>query len=131
MKLPEGTTLYHMSKVDRIRQLLPFFRGKSAKGYMYDKPRIYFTIRKNMPKIMADYKANEKMHIYECKEKINYAFVDPMLWGHVSGAVYVETDKPIEVEEVKKNKESIKESEEIDFENLFNFVTENGLILDE
>lgn len=137
MQLPEGVTLYHMSKVDRIKELIPFFRGKSVKGYMYDKPRIYFTIKKNMPKIMADYKAKEKMHMYICKEKIKYAFVDPLLWGYASGAVYIETDKPIKVDEVNDNKE-IKEKndkalkeQEFDLDNFLDFVTENGLILDE
>lgn len=111
MTLPEGTALYHMSKVAGITELKPFFRGKAAKGYKYDKPRIYLTIRKNMPKIMADYKAGEKMHMYLVKEPIKNVFVDPMLWGYASGAVYIETNRPIKVEEItdKKKAEDIKQ----------------------
>ena len=141
MELPEGATLYHMSKVDGIKELIPVFRGKSAKGYMYDKPRIYFTVKKNMPKLMADYGAGEKTNMYVCKENIKYAFVDPLLWGHISGAVYVETNKPIKVDQIndkdkaaelkRKNDEALEESTEFDFEDFFSFVNENGLILNE
>ena len=133
MELPEGTKLYHMSKVAGIKELIPFFRGKSERGYKYDKPRIYFTVRKNMPKIMADYTGKEKMHMYLCKENIKSVFVDPMLWGYASGAVYVETNKPIKVEEVdrfkpEKDDEKIDESA-FDIDDFLGFVTENGLIL--
>ena len=44
--LPEGVALYHMSKIGGIKKLKPTFRGKSERGYLYDKPRIYFTINK-------------------------------------------------------------------------------------
>ena len=100
--LPEDTILYHMSKVDGITELNPYFRGKAAKGYLYDKPRVYFTIRKNMPKFLADYKWNEKLNIYVCKEKIQQAYVDPLVWTNFQGALYVETDKPIKVEKLDK-----------------------------
>jgi len=139
IQLPEGTVLYHLTKVDGIQELIPAFRGKSVKGYMYDKPRIYFTIRKNMPKLMADYKASEKMNMYVCKEKLKNVFVDPLLWGYASGAVYVETNRPVKVEKVDKSKaEELKEKNDdafdesaFDFEDFFGFVSENGLILTE
>lgn len=149
MELPEGTALYHMSKVGGITELKPFFRGKAAKGYKYDKPRIYLTIRKNMPKIMADYKAGEKMHMYLVKEPVKNVFVDPMLWGYTSGAVYVETNRPLKVEEItnKKKADEIKEKndealaeavilEEVegeipfDIDHFSNFITESGLIIE-
>lgn len=148
MELPEGTTLYHMSKVGGITELLPFFQGKAAKGYLYDKPRIYFTIRKNMPKFLADYKFNEKLHMYVCKEKIKYVYVDPLVWSNIQGAVYVETNKPIKVEEVTKSsinrimnmitggkkddsKEEPVEESAFDIDHFMGFVTENGLIPEE
>ena len=140
IKLPEGTVLYHMSKVGGIKNLLPFFRGKSEKGFMYDKPRIYFTIRRHMPRFLADYKMNDKLYMYKCKENINYAYVDPLVWSNVQGAIYVETNKPIAVEEITKNDiekekeespENKNESTKIDFEDFYKFVSENGLILDQ
>lgn len=150
IQLPENITLYHMSKTKGIKNLLPFFRGKAVKGFLYDKARIYFTIRRHMPKFLADYKMNDKLHVYKCKEKIQYAYVDPLVWSNLQGAVYVETNKPIPVDEIDNRKEvdeikekekkldekessssSKNESTEIDFDNFFNFVTENGLILDE
>lgn len=121
--LDDDTVLYHMSKVAGIKELQPVFRGKSARGFLYDKHRIYFTIRKNMPKAFADYKPNEKMHIYVCKEKIRKVFVDPLVWNATMGAVYVETTKPIPVEELTKSNSSLfslpKKTEVITNEGMF------------
>lgn len=109
--LDDSVKLYHMSKIDNITELKPCFRGKSERGYLYDKPRIYFTIRKNMTKLMADYKLNTKMYMYECKEKIRYAYVDPLLPSKIlSGAIYVETTKPIRVEKINPKDKNISES---------------------
>ncbi len=111
--LPDGMKLYHMSKVPNIKELIPVFRGKSAKGYIYDKPRVYFTIHKEMPKFLADYKLSEKMHKYECKENIRDVYVDPLVWnGNIQGAVYVVTNKPIPVEEMGIKKEGTPSEEE-------------------
>ena len=103
ISLPKGVKLYHMSKVDNIKELIPVFRGKSERGYLYDKPRIYFTIRKNMPKFLADYKLTQKMNLYLCKQDIKEVYVDPLVWNYTQGAVYIETNKPISVEELRKN----------------------------
>ena len=142
MKLPEDTKLYHMSKVAGIKALKPVFRGKAARGFLYDKPRIYFTIRKSMPKIWADYKSNEKMHMYQVKDNIRSVFVDPLLWGYASGACYIETNNEVKVEEITEdkatkdkekgkvvtNESSIEEATNID--DLLDFVTECGLIIE-
>ncbi len=137
VELPENISLYHMSKVAGIKELIPQFRGKSVTSYLYDKPRIYFTIRRHLPKFMADYKFYEKMNVYMCKEKIKYAFVDPLVWTSLQGAVYVETNKPIPVEELTANKakDIIKDEKEettneaFDFDHFLNFVNESGLEL--
>lgn len=101
IKLPEGMKLYHLSKVPDIKELIPVFRGKSVKGYMYDKPRVYFTIHKEMPKFLADYHWYEKMHKYECKAAIKDVYVDPLVpVGQIQGALYVESNKAIPVEEM-------------------------------
>ena len=102
MKLPEGLKLFHMTTVPGITELKPFFRGKSQKGYLYDKPRVYFTVNENMPKFLADYKITDKVHKYKCKANITSVYVDPLVWANIQGAVYVETNKPIPVEEVGK-----------------------------
>lgn len=144
--LPEGTKLYHMSSVDNIQELIPVFRGKAARGYLYDKPRVYFTIRKNMPKFLADYKYNDKLNVYVCKEDIRQVYVDPLVWSNLQGAVYIETNRPIKVEKVtnktiseilskpKREKERISSNEStegFDMNEFLDFVTENGLILEE
>lgn len=141
--LPIDSILYHISKVPGIKNLIPTFRGKSAKGYLYEKPRIYFTIRKHMPKVFADYKPGEKTHTYVCMKKdIRQVYVDPLVWNSLSGAVYIETNKPVPVEELDPaniedsvNENAIifeeSEGEPIDFDEFFKFVTENGIILDD
>ena len=153
IKLPEGAILYHMSTNSDIKELIPQFRGKAVKGFIYDKPRVYFTIRKKMPRFLADYKLREKLYTYVCMEDIKEAYVDPLVWGHLYGAVYVETDKPIKVKLVTKEVEKelkerqakmeksegyestvtddkeekeVKESGEFNFDDFFTFVTENG-----
>ena len=139
--LPEGTELYHLSKVDGIKELIPQFRGKSAKGYLYDKPRVYLTIRKNMPKFLADYKANETVYKYKVTQPIREVYVDPLVYTNLQGAVYVETNTPIPVEELKQenivkkvvstvtgqNREEPK-NESFDFDEFYEFVTEFGMI---
>lgn len=100
IELPEDCKLYHMSKVAGIKELIPQFKGKSEKGYLYDKPRIYFTIYKNMPKFLADYKATQKVTYYEAQQDIKEVYVDPLVWLNTQGAVYVETTRPIPVKEV-------------------------------
>lgn len=108
IKLPDDLALYHMSKTEGIKNLIPQFKGKAAKGYLYDKPRVYFTINKYMPKFLADYKINEKMHKYRCKDKITDVYVDPLVWNQFQGAVYVTTNKEIPVEEITPGKEETK-----------------------
>lgn len=129
IRLPEGTKLYHISKVPGIKKLIPAFRGKSERGYLYDKPRIYFTIRKSMPKFLADYKAKDKMHKYMCKENIRDVYVDPLVWSNVQGAVYIETNKPVEVEEygIPKKETEEKTNESFEIDEFLDFITEFGL----
>lgn len=104
--LPDNVTLYHLSRVSGIKKLIPTFKSKfslraaASKGYLYDRPRVYFTIRKNMPKFLADYKFNEKVHLYVCKKDIKQVYVDPLVWSGIQGAVYVESNQPIEVQEI-------------------------------
>ena len=142
--LPEDMELYHVSKVDGIKELIPQFRGKSAKGYLYDKPRVYLTIRKNMPKILADYKANETVYKYKVTKQIREVYVDPLVYTNIQGAVYVEGTTPIPVEQIKQdnilkkvastitgNKEEPKEepkNESFNFDEFYEFVTEFGII---
>ena len=131
--LPDSVKLYHLSKVAGIKKLIPQFKGKSAKGYLYDKPRIYFTIRKNMPKFLADYKVHEKVHKYMCKENIKDVYVDPLVWSNVQGAVYVEINKPVDVEEMgipDKNDNKVDDNVEKETVNKENFIIiEDGLNL--
>lgn len=112
IKLPEGVGLFHMSKVSGIKKLIPQFRGKSERGYLYDKPRIYFTVNKWMPRIAADYGFGTKIHKYRAKENIRDVYVDPLVWNKLSGAVYIQTNKEVPVEDLNEKKpEEIKEEE--------------------
>lgn len=102
IKLKENQSLYHVTKVSGISSLEPHFRGKSEKGYLYDKPRIYFSIYEKMPKGLADYNGNEKMHYYKCNKEITEVYVDPLLRNSAIGAVYVSTNSKIPVTEITK-----------------------------
>lgn len=108
--IPNGSTLYHMSPNDSINSLEPQFKGKSAMGYMYSNNRVYFTLRKNMPKVAADLSPSrlgekKKITTYTPKETITTAWVDPLVPLYSYGAVYVETNYPIKVEKVYGTKE--------------------------
>lgn len=107
--IPSDLKLYHMTTVPNIKELLPFFRGKSQKGYLYDKPRIYLTVNEKMPKFLADYKTTDKLHKYQVKSSIKSAYVDPLVWANIQGAIYVETNKPLPVEEVGKKPEMVED----------------------
>lgn len=98
LEMPEDTMLYHISNVPGIKHLNPTFRGKPANGFMYEKPRVYFTVKKDMEKALADYDTDEQVYIYACKNRFKNIFVDPLLFGCMFGAIYIETDLPIEVD---------------------------------
>jgi hypothetical protein len=100
IQLPEGIKLFHISKVPNITKLIPQFKGKSERGYLYDKPRIYFTINKFMPRFLADYKSSDKLYKYECQKDIHDVYVDPLVWSATQGAVYIETNSGVPVKEV-------------------------------
>lgn len=99
IKLNDNQDLYHVSKNGDIEELIPQFRGKSERGYLYDKPRIYVSIYEKLPKIMADYKSG-KMYYYKISKSIDSAYVDPLLKHGAQGALYISTSKPIKVEKL-------------------------------
>ena len=114
MDIPADLELYHNTKVEGLKELKPFFRGKKfnrngeTRQYFYDKPRIYLTVNKNLPKFLADYKATDTLHKYVCKQKIKQAYVDPLVWIGFQGSLYIETNKPIPVEEITETSEAEK-----------------------
>lgn len=94
-----------------------------------------------MPKFLADYKANETVYKYKVTQPIREVYVDPLVYTNLQGAVYVETNTPIPVEELKQenivkkvvstvtgqNREEPK-NESFDFDDFYEFVTEFGMI---
>lgn len=124
--------LYHQTRVKLTNtELKPFFRGKADKGYLYEKPRIYFSLAKNMSRFCADYKRSEaNIYKYRVLENITVAFVDPLVWSYPQGAVYVETDQPINVQLIAKEEKNVKQEsvEEFELNDLEEFMKENGLI---
>ena len=100
ISLPSNVALYHQSKVDNISELIPAFRGKSEKGYLYYKPRVYLTIRQSLPKISTDYAFGTKLHTYICMKNIKDVYVDPLLNASINGAVYVEGSAKIPVKKL-------------------------------
>lgn len=98
--IPNGTLLYHKSSVDGIKELNPSFRSKGNSGYLYDTPRVYLTMNKNMPKWWADYRNGEDVYVYVTKENIRSAYVDPLLPVFGIGAIYIETKLPVPVQKI-------------------------------
>lgn len=100
--LPAGTKLYHQSVVKGIKELIPRWklRGKNESGYLCDKPRVYLTMSKSLPRISTDNKLNTKLYSYEVITTPTKVFVDPLLPDVFQKAVYVETMNPIPVRPV-------------------------------
>lgn len=100
--LPAGTKLYHQTVVKGIKELIPRWklRGKNDSGYLCDKPRVYLTISKSIPRISTDNKLNTRLYSYEVITTPTKVFVDPLLPDVFQKAVYVETTDPIPVRPV-------------------------------
>ena len=100
--LPAGTKLYHQTVVKGIKELIPRWklRGKNESGYLCDKPRVYLTMSKSLPRISTDNKLNTKLYSYEVITTPTKVFVDPLLPDVFQKAVYVETMNPIPVKPV-------------------------------
>ena len=102
IQLPEGTKLYHQTVVSGIKELIPRWklRGKNAGGYLCDKPRVYFTMSKSLPRISTDNKLTTKLYSYEAVTTPTKVFVDPLLPDVFQKCVYVESMSPIPVKVV-------------------------------
>lgn len=100
--LPAGTKLYHQTVVKGIKELIPRWklRGKNEGGYLCDKPRVYLTMSKSLPRISTDNKLNTRLYSYEVITTPTKVFVDPLLPDVFQKAVYVETMNPIPVRPV-------------------------------
>ena len=100
--LPAGTKLYHQTVVKGIKELIPRWklRGKNESGYLCDKPRVYLTMSKSLPRISTDNKLNTRLYSYEIITTPTKVFVDPLLPDVFQKAVYVETMNPIPVRPV-------------------------------
>ena len=102
--MPEDAMFYHMTKVKHLHELKPTFRSKSFtklggnRQYFYSSPRVYLTLNKTMLKWFADYSFSDEVETYVVNDKtIKQAYVDPLVPGSISRAIYIETDKPIKV----------------------------------
>ena len=100
--LPAGTKLYHQTVVKGIKELIPRWklRGKNESGYLCDKPRVYLTMSKSLPRISTDNKLSTRLYSYEVITTPTKVFVDPLLPDVFQKAVYVETMNPIPVRPV-------------------------------
>lgn len=103
ISLPAGTKLYHQSPINNIKELIPRWklRGKNQGGYLCDKPRVYLTMSKSLPKISTDNSLISKMYTYEVIKNPTKVFVDPLLPDKFQKAVYVETTTPIPVKKLE------------------------------
>lgn len=101
VKIPDGINLIHVSPVSGIKELIPAFRSKTKGKYMYPSKRIFFTVAKDIKAKQAGLEG-KKTSRYTPKEKFTTAYIDPTYSEFSSGAIYIETDKPIPVENFEK-----------------------------
>ena len=107
--IPNGMGIYHQSNVDNITELNPTFKARKN-GLLYSYPRIYFSLRKNIPNFIVDQDGNTTLYVYTPKKKFTTAFIDSAAPWPNQNNVYYETKTPIPVEkiDVKKSKEDLK-----------------------
>jgi hypothetical protein len=108
VRLPKGAKLYHRSPVNNITALKPSFKSK-GNLHLYSYPRVYLTIMKNIPSIVADQSPTQSSYIYEVTSDIKEVFIDPMaklMYGGNTGACYVESILPIKCKKIKSIKKA-------------------------
>ena len=103
VRLPKESKLYHRSPVDNIRALKPSFKSK-GNLHLYSYPRVYLTIMRHIPSMVADQSPTQSSYIYEVTANIREVFVDPMaklIYGGNTGACYVESLTPISCKKIE------------------------------
>ena len=103
--LPADTKLYHQSVVSGIKELIPRWklRGKNNGGYLCDKPRVYLTMSKSLPRISTDNKLTGRLYTYEVLKTPTSVYVDPLLPDTFQKCVYVESNSPIPVKQIENS----------------------------
>ena len=103
--IPDGIKLIHSTtaEFDAIR---PVFRSKIPGKYMYPSMRCYFTCVKAIDNNKAGLEG-QKTHKYTPKQPIRYAYIDPACSEFKYNAVYVESETPIPVEDLKTFQEKV------------------------
>lgn len=106
VKIPEGIRLIHVSPVAGISELIPAFRSKTKGKYMYPNKRVFFTVARDIKAKQAGLEG-KKTSRYTPKEKFTTAYIDPTYSDFSSGAIYIETERPIPVESYEKKLDSL------------------------
>lgn len=102
VRIPEGVRLIHVSPVEGITNLEPSFRSKSAGKFLYPTKRAYFTVVKEINAFKFGVAKGSKTYRYTPKNHIEYAYIDSSYSKFAYGSVFVETDSPIPVENMKR-----------------------------
>lgn len=131
--IPNGMGIYHQSSSDNITELRPTFKARKN-GLLYSKPRIYFSLRRNVPNFIVDQDKDTTLYVYTPKKKFTTGFIDSAAPLPTQNNIYFETMTPIPVEkiDVKKSKKDLKEEkakkavkESVDFDSLDDIVFES------
>lgn len=101
VRIPDNVKLIHISPAENIKELIPSFRSKVKGKYMYPTKRCFFTVAKDIKATQAGLE-HKKTTRYTPKDHIQTAYIDPTYADFNSGSIYVETDKPIAVENYEK-----------------------------
>ena len=109
VKIPEGVQLIHVSPVEGITELEPTFRSKSAGKFLYPTKRVYFTVAKEINAFKLGVDKKTKTYKYTPKNYIDSAYIDSSYASFAYGSVFVETDNPIPVVNMKRKMKDILE----------------------
>lgn len=102
VNIPVGIKLTHQSPIDNLKELIPSFKSKTKGKFFYDSPRIYFSIHKKLNPFKFGIDKHAKLAIYQTKEDIYSAYIDPTYILFRDRSVFVETNNSIKVDQVAK-----------------------------
>ena len=100
VNIPDNIKLTHFSPVNGLTELEPSFRSKTKGKFLYDSPRVYFTVKEKLNPFKFGIDAKVTRVCYQTVEYIPIAYIDPTYILFKDRCCYVDTEKPIKVQRV-------------------------------
>ncbi len=100
VNIPENIRLTHFSPEDKLTELEPTFKSKTAGKFFYDSSRVYFTIKEKLDPFKFGVARGSKRICYQTDDYIPVAYIDPTYILFRDRCCYIDTQKPIKVHRV-------------------------------